>query len=164
MESPKEDDMFRGVAGTLLVILFAMMGLAYAAERGTPEEAKMMVEKAVVYLNEQGKDQALAEFNKPDGLFVKGDLYVFAYNMDGVMVGHPNPKLIGVNLLDKTDSKGKLFRKEINELAKTKGSGWVDYTYLNPVSKQEEPKTTYIQRVDDLIICCGAYKLPAQNQ
>ena len=38
--------------------------------------------------------------------------------------------------------------------------GLVDYTYLNPMSKQEEPKTTYIQRVDDLIICCGAYKLP----
>ncbi len=152
--------MFRKAVGVLFIFILAVMGLAYAGERGTPEDAKMMVEKAVAYLNEHGKDKALAEFNKPDGMFAKGDLYVFAYDTDGVMVGHPNPKLIGVNLLDKPDSKGKLFRKEINELAKNKGSGWVDYTYLNPVSKQEEPKTTYIQKVDGLIICGGAYKLP----
>ncbi len=152
--------MFRKAIGMLFVFTLAVMGLAYADGRGTPEEAKMMVEKAVAYLNEHGKDKALAEFNKPNGMFVKGDLYVFAYDMNGVMAGHPNPKLIGVSLLDKPDSTGKLFRKEINELANTKGSGWVDYTYLNPVSKQEEPKTTYIQKVNDLIICCGAYKLP----
>ena len=152
--------MFRKIIGALFIFIFAVMGLAYAGERGTPEEAKMMVEKAVTYINEHGKDKTLAELNKPDGLFVKGDIYVFAYNMDGSMAGHPNPKLIGVNLLDKPDSGGKLFRKEINELAKTKGAGWVDYTYLNPVNKQEEPKTTYIQKVGDLIICSGAYKLP----
>jgi len=74
-------------------------------------------------------------------------------------MAHPvNPKLIGKNLFNETDSKGKLFRKEIVELAKTKGSGLVDYTYLNPVTKQEESKTTYIQKEGDLIICCGAYK------
>jgi len=152
--------MFRKAIGALLILLFAALGFAYAGERGTPEEAKMMVERAIAYLNEHGKDQTLAEFNKSDGMFTKGDIYVFAYNMEGAIVGHPNPKLIGVNLLDKPDSSGKLFRKEINELAKTKGSGWVDYAYLNPVSKQEEPKTTYIQKVDDLIICSGAYKPP----
>jgi hypothetical protein len=32
-----------------------------------------------------------------------------------------------------------MFRKEINELAKTKGSGWVDYIYLNPTTKMQEP-------------------------
>ena len=86
-------------------------------------------------------------------------MYVFAYDSNAVMMAHPvNPKLIGKNLFNETDSKGKLFRKEIVELAKTKGSGFVDYTYLNPVTKQEESKTTYIQKEGDLIICCGAYK------
>jgi cytochrome c len=64
----------------------------------------------------------------------------------------------GKKLLNEADHKGKLFRKEIVELAKTKGSGLVDYTCLNPVTKQEEPKTTYIQKMGDLIICCGLHK------
>jgi signal transduction histidine kinase len=112
-----------------------------------------------------GKEKALKEFNKPDGKFVKGEMYVFAYDLNAVMMAHPvNPKLVGKNLLNEADSKGKLFRKEIVELAITKGSGLVDYTYLNPVTKQQEPKTTSIQKMGDLIICCGAYKLSGNDR
>ena len=151
--------MFRKAIYLLLISVLAVIGVVHAAERGTPEEAKALVEEAVSYLNEHGKDQALAEFNKPESVFVKGDLYVFVYDMNGVVVAHPkNPKLIGRNLLEEPDSQGKLFRKEINDLAKTEGSGWVDYTYLNPTTKMEESKTTYFQRVGDVIVCCGAYK------
>jgi len=46
-------------------------------------------------------------------------MYVFAYDLNAVMMAHPvNPKMIGKNLFNETDSKGKLFRKEIVELAK----------------------------------------------
>ena len=97
--------------------------------------------------------------SNPQGRFVMGELYVFAYDLNGVLMAHPkNPKLIGQSLIDKTDSKGKLFRKEIIEKAKSEGSGWVDYFYLNPVTKKEEDKTTYLRRVEDLVICCGVYK------
>jgi len=150
--------MFKKSMILVLICLFAMAAV-YAAEKATPEEAKKMVEQAVAYLKANGKGKALQEFNKADGKFVKGELYVFAYDMNGVIVAQPmNPQNVGKNLLNEPDSKGKLFRKEINELAKTKGSGFVDYTYPNPVTKQEEPKTTYIRKVGDLIICCGAYK------
>ena len=30
--------------------------------------------------------------------------------------------------------------------------------YLNPQTGKEEAKTTYLKRVGDMIICCGAYK------
>ena len=127
--------------------------------RGTPDQAKAMVEQAVAYLNAHGPDKTLAELNKSDGMFVKGDIYVFAYNLDAMVVAHPHiPALVGQSLLNKPDSKGKLFRNEIMELAKTKGTGWVEYTYENPVSKKEEAKTTYIQRVGDVVLCAGAYK------
>ena len=150
--------MFKKSMILVLICLFAMAAV-YAGEKATPEEAKKMVEQAVAYLKANGKGKALQEFNRADGKFVKGELYVFAYDMNGVMVAQPmNPQSVGKNLLNEPDSKGKLFRKEINELAKTKGSGFVDYTYPNPVTKQEEPKTTYIRKVGDLIICCGAYK------
>jgi cytochrome c len=150
--------MFRKVMISMLICLFAMAS-GYAAQKATPEEAKKMVEQAVAYVKANGQEKALEEFNKPKGKFVKGEMYVFAYDLNAVMMAHPvNPQLIGKDLVNEPDSKGKLFRKEIVELAKTKGSGLVDYTYLNPVTKQEEPKTTYIQKTGDLIICCGAYK------
>lgn len=150
--------MFKKFMVSILICLFAV-AWGYAAEKGTSKEAKKMVEEAVAYMKANGKEKAVQEFNKSGGKFVKGEMYVFAYDMNGVMMAHPvNPKLIGKNLLNEPDSKGKLFRKDIVELAQTKGSGLVDYTYLNPVAKKEEAKTTYIQKEGDLIICCGAYK------
>lgn len=143
----------------LLIICVFAAGAVYSAEKSTAGEAKKMVEMAASYITANGEEAAIKEINKSDGKFVKGDLYVFAYDMNAVMKAHPiDPKLIGQKLYDKADSKGKLFRKEIVELAKSKGSGFVDYTYRNPVTKAEEPKTTYIQKVGNLIVCCGAYK------
>jgi cytochrome c len=124
---------------------------------GTPAEAKKMVEQAVAYAKANGEEKALKEFNAPNGKFQWRDLYVFAYDLNGVVMGHPNPKLIGQSLYLAPDSDGKLFRKEIVDLANARGSGWVDYTYLDPMTGQEEFKITHFQKVGNLIVCCGAY-------
>jgi cytochrome c len=124
---------------------------------GTPAEAKKMVEQAVAYVKANGEEKALKEFNAPNGKFQWRDLYVFAYDLNGIVMGHPNPKLIGQNLYLAPDSEGKHFRKEIIDLANTRGSGWVDYTYMDPMTGQEEFKITHFQKVGNLIVCCGAY-------
>ncbi len=49
-------------------------------------------------------------------------------------------------------------RKEAIALVEKDGSGWVDYFYRNPKTGKEEDKTTYLKRVDDLVICCGIYR------
>jgi cytochrome c len=139
-----------------IISLLVLTGLAYA---GGLEDAKALVKRAAAYVKYQGKEKAIAEITKPRGMFDTGELYVFAYDLQGVMLAHPkNPELIGKNLIDVPDSDGRLFRKEIVEKAKVKGSGWVDYIYLNPETKRMEHKTTYIQKVGDIIICCGAYQ------
>ncbi|HVO68211.1 MAG TPA: cache domain-containing protein [Syntrophales bacterium] len=154
------------------VCLFAVTS-AYAQQRGTPVQAKKLVEQAVADVKANGEEKALKEFNNPRGKFLKeeqylfgydlsevlkDDLYVFAYDLKGVLLASPVfPKLVGKNLYNETDSQGKLFRKEIIDLANSRGSGWVDYTYMNPVTKQEEFKITYCQKVENLIVCCGAY-------
>ena len=140
----------------LMVVLSWCAVFSHADER---DEAKSLVKRAAAYVKYQGKQKALAEISTPKGMFDKGELYVFAYDLQGVMVAHPkNPALIGQNLYSVPDSEGKLFRKEIVEKAKSQGSGWVDYIYLNPETKREEHKTTYFQKVDDVIVCCGVYK------
>ena len=147
----------------ILVFALAMcfvLGLAFASGAlASQKEAKALVDKAAAYVKANGKDASLKEFSKPKGQFDKGELYVFAYDLSATIVAHPkNPKLIGKNLMDVPDTDGKLFRKEIVETAKTKGSGWVDYKYQNPETKKVEAKTTYVLKVGDLVLCCGTYK------
>jgi len=135
--------------------------LSHAADR---EDAKALVKRAAAYVKYQGKEKALAEISTPKGMFDKGELYVFAYDLQGVMLAHPkNPALIGQNLINVPDIEGKLFRKEIVEKAKSQGSGWVDYVYLNPETNKQEHKTTYFQKVGDIILCCGIYKDYSHN-
>jgi signal transduction histidine kinase len=57
------------------------------------------------------------------------------------------------------DTDGKLFRKEIIELGKSKAEGgWVDYKYKNPASGKIEQKTSFVKKGGDLIFVCGIYK------
>ena len=146
-----------------LIIFFAFIissSVSLAAlGKGTKTEAEALVKKAIAYLKVNGKDKTLEEINKSGGPFDKGDLYVFAYDITATIVAHPkNPKLIGKNLMNIPDNSGIYFRKEIVEIAKSKGSGWVDYKYTNPETRKLESKTTYLQKFGDLILCCGAYK------
>src|SRR5512137_1298074 len=147
----------------VLMITFAVcfvFGLALApGAMASQKDAKALVEKAAAYAKANGKDAALKEINQAKGQFDKGELYVFAYDMSGKVIAHPkNPKLIGKDLINVPDPDGKLFRKEIVEVAKTKGTGWVDYKYTNPETKKIEAKTTYVVKVGDVILCCGTYK------
>ena len=43
-------------------------------------------------------------------------------------------------------------------LLKTKNNGWQDYKFVNPVTKQFEPKSMYFEKYEDLVINCGIYK------
>ena len=146
------------VVSLVLGLIGMLVGAGTSCASGK-DDAKDLVKHAAAYVKYQGKEKAITEISKPRGMFDKGELYVFAYDLQGVMVAHPkNPALIGKNLIAVPDSDGKLFRKEIVEKAKSKGSGWVDYIYLNPETNELEHKTTYLQKVGDIILCSGAYK------
>ncbi len=143
----------------IIVGLFVFAGAMSVYAGGTKDEAKALTEKAAEFLKAKGKEQALAEISKSGGQFDKGAMYVFAYDMKGTVLAHPkNHALIGKNMYNIPDEDGKFFRKDIVELAKAKGSGWVDYKYLNPETKKIGSKTTYLLKVGDVILCCGVYK------
>lgn len=143
-------------------VLVAIVGLmlscsmAYAASKA---DAQQMVEKAATYLKENGKDKFIAEVNKKDGQFSKGDLYVYVTDLNYNMLAHPvNPQLIGKNNVAEPDADGKMYRKEIVDIAKTKGNGWIDYKAKNPTSGKVEEKMANVLKQDDVIIVAGVYK------
>ncbi len=145
---------------SLLITAVIISGTVLAqAKKGTPAEAEAMVKKAVAFFNANGEQKAFAQFSDPNGKFVQGDLYIFVYDLTGKCVAHGgNPKMIGKDLIDLKDSDGKAFVKERIELAKTKGKGWQNYKFTNPVSKSIEDKTAYIEKAGNFIFGCGAYK------
>lgn len=143
----------------LSIAVFACSVTGFAAEHGSKDEAAAMVKKAVAYLKQNGREKAFAEFDSRNGEFVDRDLYIVVYDMNGKNLAHGgNSKMIGKNLIDMKDVNGKPFMKERIEIAKTKGKGWQDYVFLDPVSKQMEPKSMYIEKFEDLIVGCGVYK------
>ena len=145
----------------LVMAVFICMATVCALQAATVDEAKAMVEKADAYMKANGKDKAIAEFNNPKGQFVKGDLYIIVQDFDGIMIANGgNPKLAGQNHLQLKDSTGKAFVQEMISVAKTKGSGIVEYSWTNPVTKKIQPKATYIKRVEgqNFYIGCGVFK------
>ncbi|MBI3283656.1 MAG: cache domain-containing protein [Burkholderiales bacterium] len=134
---------------------------AFAAdERGTTEQAMAMVKKGIAYIKEHGKEKAFAEFsNTANKDFHDRDLYLFVYDMSGNNMTHGNnPKMVGKNMMDLKDSDGKLIVKSMIDVVNSKGKGWVDYKWPNPMTKALEMKSSYVEKLDNYFVGCGAYK------
>lgn len=146
---------------TFLVFAGFVGTSAIAAERGTAEEASALVKKAVAYIKANGKEKAFAAINDSKGQFVDRDLYIFVYDMKGtnLAIGNGNAaKMNGKNLLDLRDADGKYIIKGFIDILNSKNSGWFDYKWPNPVTKAVEAKSSYVEKVDDLIVGSGIYK------
>jgi cytochrome c len=129
--------------------------------KGTAAEAVAMVQKAVAHIKKAGRDKAFADFNNKSGAFTDRDLYVVVYDLKGKVLAHgANEKMIGKDVLELRDMDGKYFVKERVEMMSKSpdAKGWQDYKFMNPVTRQIEPKSMFLQRLDDMIVGCGIYK------
>ncbi len=148
--------LFKGLVVGLCVL--ALNGVALAADKGTAEEAVAMVKKGVAFVKANGKEKAFAEISSPTGQFKDRDLYIMVYDMKGINQAHgANPRLIGKNLLEIKDVDGVYIVKGLIAVAQ-KGSGWFDYKWPNAATKTVEDKSTYVEKVDDVLIGVGIYK------
>lgn len=147
------------VSKMMVLVMSALLLCAAVAQADDKADAVKMVKEAVALYKASGMEKTLDALNDPKGQFVKGTLYAFAFDENGTLIANATaPDKIGQNLLEVPDSKGKKFRKEFIEVAKKDGSGWVDYTIINPKTKVEELKTSYVEKAGELIIGCGIYK------
>jgi hypothetical protein len=129
--------------------------------QSSADDAKAMLAKAVAAVKAD-KVKALDMFNKGEGGFRNGDLYVFCVTAsDGkfVATGNPNSKqLLGVDVKTLKDSDdnpinvGTAAQKPEGEITT------IDYEFTKPgaINKQV-PKETYITKVKDLICGVGYY-------
>ncbi|HUI95615.1 MAG TPA: cache domain-containing protein [Xanthobacteraceae bacterium] len=130
-----------------------------AAEFGTRDEAVAMVKRVQERFKEQGAEATFKAVTDKDPAFQDRDLYPFIYTLEGQNVAHgANPALVGKNLLGLKDQGGKLLIREIIDVAKEPGSGWVDYKWPNPVTQKIDEKSSYVERMGDYVVGVGVYR------
>lgn len=146
------------LAGTALFVGLCLSGTLALAEP-TEKDAIALVEKGAAFMKSHSKAEMIKRVNAKDPEYVQGPLYLTMRDLNGVILANPvNPAMIGKDLIDVPDADGKLFRREIVELAKKKGKGWVDYKFKNPATGKVEAKTSYIYLVGDVTLEAGIYK------
>ncbi len=141
---------------SIVVAGFAVtFSTAQADERASLDEAQAMAERAAEFLHEEGPDVAFPAFNE-GGEWHDRDLYVFVFDLEGNAVAHgANESLIGTNMIEATDPEGNAF---IADIVAVEDHGWVDYVFANPQTSENEPKRSYVIRVDDqYAVGVGAY-------
>lgn len=93
---------------------------------------------------------------------VYGNEYIFAFDMDGVIISSPLLKDIeGKNLINKQDSEGQYIFKESIKIIKEKGEGYLDTYWQNPSDLDAglKQKRVYLKRFEpyDWVIGYGVY-------
>jgi cytochrome c len=106
-----------------------------------------LVNKAATLVDTKGK-AALSEFRERGSEWWSGDVYVFAYSPDGIVLLNPAfPAREGRAYHGEKDKKGKAFHDELLKTAETKGSGWVDYWLPKPGQTEPSHKWSYVKAV-----------------
>ena len=151
--------------GIMMIAVFCMGGYAGAqAEEFTMEDAKALTLKAAKLIETVGIDAARGQLHDIGGEYCKGEkgeLYVSVINWEGVWLAYPpRPAGGGKSVLNVKDPDGKFLVKEMIDVAKTKGEGWVEYRWLNPKTNKIQHKVAYVKRVDgqDMYASAGIYK------
>ena len=140
-----------------VVLLACLLGtnVALAAEFGTAQEAKAMLDRAVAELKKD-KNAALAKFNKGEAGFKDRDLYPFCGGPDGATTAHPTH--VGKNMKEMKDKKGKAFGAEMYKVAEAGKYKQVAYMWPKPGSEEPVQKMSYVTKVGDQVCGVGYYK------
>jgi signal transduction histidine kinase len=133
-------------------------GMANASLSASPNETELVsfVESAVVYAQENGKDEALKEFSNQTGSFVVGELYIYAYDFNGTCIAHPfKSDWIGQNKINKSDSNSVLYIRNLINVAR-EGTGFTYFIFPNSAhDNKDELKLGYAMKVDHRSIIDG---------
>jgi signal transduction histidine kinase len=147
----------RGCVAVAIVAGFLAGGSARADEKGSPQSARAMLERAVVAVKAD-TPKALADFRTGANGFRDHDLYVFCARLDGKVDAHIDPTQIGRNIKDLYDVDGVAFGQELMALAREGEIKAISYMWPEPESHTPVDKVTFFTRVDGQVCGVGYYK------
>ena len=152
--------MLRNLAFVLsyaVILVLSTAASVLAAQFGTAEEAKAMLEKAVAAVKED-KAKALDMFNKGEGGFKDRDLYVWCANAsDGIITATPYWNR-GKQLRDIEGKRGAPFGETVMQNATEGTIKETTYWWPSPGTDKPLEKTALYTKVGDQICSVGYYK------
>ncbi len=133
--------------------------VSFGATQADFDKVKAHVEAGVAFCKDVGVAKCTAEFNKKESKWVKGSLYIWANDFDGVITAHPKKPIKGKNLYKYKDVGGTQLFKNFIVKVKADGSGWVDYVWSHPKTNKQTAKTSYVKAIgENQLIGAGIYK------
>lgn len=155
-----------GVVAVMLALVPAAgcrHGEEVTRQRGTLAEARAMLDRAAAHYQAVGREQALQDFTAQRAPFIDRDLYVFCYGPDRRISAHgADAGLVGASVDDLRDVDGQAFGTRIMEVAGANPrGGLVDYKWMNPATRQVEPKVSAVRQIGADTCGVGAYRTDA---
>jgi len=158
------------IIGMLVILAVEAMSLRSAMVSERQDKLRNVTEIAIGVLDgyyqkaqagelPEAEAQALA-MGAAETLRYEGSEYFFISNLDNVMVMHPFSKqLVGKDNSDLQDPNGKYIFREMKDIAKTEGAGYVDYMWPRAGEEEPSPKLSYVQVFEPwgLIVGTGVY-------
>jgi methyl-accepting chemotaxis protein len=134
-----------------------------AREFGSAQEAVAMVRHAVEFTREAGAAALVEEVRKlGKGRFIDRDLYLSVYHLGGRVAAHgASRRFWDIPWAGFKDADGRLFLADMVAAAQAGETGWIDYKWVHPMSKESLLKSAYFERCGDLVVACGVYKQKA---
>ena len=149
---------YKSLLSLLLVCLAASSTIAVGEERGTPRQAKALLQEAVTLVESEGADKALAQFNERKSRFTRGDLYIFAIDLEGsYLASGANPRLVGQNFFAQHAAAGREIDREMLKVPNDGDRDIVEYEWLNRKTNKLETKFSYVQRIGEIVLGVGFY-------
>jgi cytochrome c len=141
-----------------LALMLSASASSATRDRGTAQEAKDFVARAIAMYDHSGREAAFAAIRDPHGALVDHDLYVFVYGPKRTIVAHGgNPAIEGTDVDSLVDEDGLHFGTKFMDEATANGV-WMDYKWHDPVSGKVLPKSSWLVRHDGYVFGAGIYK------
>lgn len=124
---------------------------ATKSARGTPAEAQAMLKLAIAHYQTVGRGQALKDFTNRVAPFFDRDLYVAC--IDSHLIQSANggfPNLVG--------SAQEPLGRARWDAASTSSISSISYSYIDPATGVNTPKTFYYEKVGTDVCGVGAYQ------
>ena len=151
-----------------IVVLTLMLATVLAstnawAQTDRSSDCINLVKTCLAMFRDKGPEYALKAIDSKS-VFIDKELYIFALNMNNVMLAHPyKSEWKGLNMTSKIDANNKAYLKEMSTVAEKAGDGWVEYSWLRRGEDKARLKRTYIAKVPSQNIYIGAGYYPTTD-
>ena len=133
----------------------------------TQEDVQALVQCAYEFVQEVGFEEVRRAFHE-DERWRSGPIYIFVqetarmHEMARVFVFPPDPSREGSPWGLLVDVFGNKYLGELHRVGSRFGEGWTYYSFTNPATGRDEPKSSYIKSIDwegnPAVIGAGIYR------